>query len=63
MTEEELSDLATSLGLVLQRQKDVYRVKDADGVIVAYDENQPGGWGLTLADVEAFLVGLTDAST
>lgn len=56
MTEEEAGILATSLGLVLQRQKDVYRIKDAeDGSIVGYVDDAPGGWGLSLEQVQAFL--------
>ncbi|TDW51002.1 hypothetical protein EDF52_10290 [Curtobacterium sp. PhB42] len=59
MTEEEASALATSLGLVLQRQKDVYRIKDAeDGSIVGYVDDAPGGWGLSLEDVEILLSAL-----
>jgi len=56
VTEEEASALATSLGLVLQRQKDDYRIKDAeDGSIVGYVDDALGGWGLSLEDVEKFL--------
>ncbi|MEN0103325.1 MAG: hypothetical protein AAGC90_10400 [Curtobacterium sp.] len=56
MTEQELADLATSLGYILQGQKGEYRILEAEfRSIVGYKEDAPGGWGLTLGDVEAFL--------